>query len=399
MNHLVPKRWLLPHSWRRFYQLIVSVLCALLALLGLTQIFWAQDEPRQATPAATPFALYLPFIANRETPRQIALLDWDSRLTERGAALVEAEVAPGQGYWQLVKARWYDPVEAGGRHHILVDLLDEQGARMINVPVIVTWNTGNATIYSEAKLGEPYATNYAMYALAPAYAAQPDTDAPADRVEGMGLGTIGDPYRAFHTSYGLTWRWTVAASAPTATPTTTLTPMATTTPTQTTTPTVTLPPILTGTPTDSTVISATLTATPTPTPSVEATPTATATATPTATPTAPPLAQASFTGCQPNDAGSRFEGYVYVDQQPANGYRVVFSYEADGPWVTQPATAGNGAPGYYTHIISAGVARAGTWHAWLVNQANQRISTIATFTTDGVGGACNIAAVDFWVTA
>ena len=78
-----------------------------------------------------------------------------------------------------------------------------------------------------------------------------------------------------------------------------------------------------------------------------------------------------------------------------DGYRVVFSYEADGPWVTAPAISGNGQPGFYTHIISVGGARSGNWFAWIVDGDGTRISALAAFTTDGVGGVCNIVTVNF----
>lgn len=78
-----------------------------------------------------------------------------------------------------------------------------------------------------------------------------------------------------------------------------------------------------------------------------------------------------------------------------DGYRIVFSYEADGPWVTAPAVSGNQQPGFYTHIISVGGARSGNWFAWIVDVAGERISALAAFTTDGIGGACNVVTVNF----
>jgi hypothetical protein len=230
-----------------------------------------------------------------------------------------------------------------------------------------------------------------MYSIAPSYRARPNDDAPADAVDGMGLGEIDDPTHGHHTSYGLTWRWTIADGTATPTPTFTLVP--TMPVTMTITPTATLTPTATFTPTATLTMTATSTASATPTPS--ATPTATATATP--TPTDPlyifPIAE--VTGCTPNDHGSRFAGTVRLNGQPADGYRVVFSYEPDGPWVTQPAVSGPNPPGFYTHIISVGVARAGTWFAWIVAVDNQRISAIASFTTDGPGGDCNVVTVNF----
>ncbi len=136
-------------------------------------------------------------------------LDWDDRLDERGAALVPAQVSSGQGYWRLVKAAWYDEIESQGKHHIFVDTLDISGQRQIDVPILIV-NGGSFTITTEAKPGEPYAANFPMFARAPAYSANPDSGAPADHMTGMGLGDLEHPDWNIHTSYGLTWQWTVA---------------------------------------------------------------------------------------------------------------------------------------------------------------------------------------------
>lgn len=139
---------------------------------------------------------------NKALPDRI----WDPRLDERGATLVEATALPGEEYWRLVEARWYNSVEAAGRHHIRMDVLDENGERTAGVPLLVSWADGSYPVVSEEKPGEPYAADYAMYALAPAYNAQPYDGRPADRVEGMGLGELDAPDFAHHTSYGLVWQ-------------------------------------------------------------------------------------------------------------------------------------------------------------------------------------------------
>lgn len=390
---------------------LLSLLLSIIVLLCLHQNFLAQSDNPQEAPTALPYALYLPLVHTKTDRVQAAPIEpaspieWDARLTERGAHLVKAQVAPGVGYWRLIKARWYNEAEAQGRHHIFVDLLDQAGQRLINVPILVRWTDGEARMKTEQKAGEPYAADFAMFTVAPAYAAQPAGDAPTDRVEGMGLGSIEAPFHTIHTSYGLIWQWTVAGTTPSLTPTSTMT----TTVPPTVTPTVTseddLTPVPSATPTllATVPIAATPTPTSTPLPTVSATPTPlpTATATTTRTPTPSPtatglsLAQAVVVGCQPNDRGSRFEGYVYVNGQPADGYRIVFSYEVNGPWVTQPAISGSGKAGFYTHIISVGVPRPGNWYAWLVDQNHQRLSTYAAFTTDGANGACNVVSVNF----
>lgn len=121
------------------------------------------------------------------------------------------KVNNGEGYWRLVKAQWFDRNESQGQHHILVNTLGQDGGRTADAPIQISWRDGYAIIRTEFRLVEDFAANYAMYALAPAYSAQP-IDAPADRVENMGLGEIDEPQLAHHTSYGLTWRWTIAGT-------------------------------------------------------------------------------------------------------------------------------------------------------------------------------------------
>lgn len=402
---LYPKRAWTLHFRRRTSFLLCTLVLSGLYLLDTTQPFFAQSNPGGTIPNGLPHTIFLPVIQlpgelpiaatpepsatpsltvtitptttatvlPTQEPQAESDLDWDARLDQRGAVLVRATVAPGQGYWRLVKAVWYNHVESQGRHHIFIDTLDEQNSRQSGVTVQIAWPGGSAQVQTEAKPGEPFAANYPMYSLAPAYGAFPANGAPADRVEGLGLGEINEPYLAHHTSYGLTWRWSVAA-APTATPTPALTPAATVPPTATPTPTLSTTPMVT----------------PTSTP----TPTATPTPTPTPTGAAVPFV-AEIANCTPDDRGSRFEGQVYQQGQLVDGKRIVFSYEADGPWVTQPAESGRGAPGFYAHIIGAGVARVGDWFAWMVDSSGRRLSTLAAFHTDGPGGRCNVFTINF----
>lgn len=417
----------------RFHRRLLMAAGTLLLLIMATQLvlFAQTDDDPDGSNEPPAYQFYLPLIQGRQVEEMpISTIKWDSRLTERGAFLEPAVVVAGEGYWRLVEARWFDHNESEGRHHILIDSLDANGQRQSGVPIEIRWRDGSATVESEEKVGEPFAANYAMYALAPAYSAQPVDDAPADRVEGMGLGEIKEPHLAFHTSYGLTWRWTIAGEAlvPTVTPsvTVTVTPSVTVTPPLTTTeevtdtppitvtPTVTATPTLLPTPTVTPTLTFTETATatsqPTPTPpqrpvpsataTAPATATATSTSRPTSTPTsvaAPLRFTATLVNCEPYQNGSRFEGHVTIGEKPANGYNITFSYEPDGPKVPQqPAVSGSdGEPGHYAHILGAGVARMGDWFAWMVDSSGQRISTIATFHTDGAANRCNNATVNF----
>lgn len=233
-------------------------------------------------------ALFLPVIQRDGAPIPEQELEWDPRLDQRGAVLIPATVTPGAGYWKLIQAVWFDVEESGGRHHIFVETLDETSQRQTGVPVLIQWPEGTTTITTQAKPGEPYAADFGMFSIAPAYSARPDDGVPADKVDGMGMGNIDEPFLAHHTSYGLTWQWTVAGSAatptPSVTPTATITP--TSTPTVTITPTVTPPITITQTPVAATPTpSATLTPTVMSTPTITPTGTITPTITPTVTPT------------------------------------------------------------------------------------------------------------------
>ena len=105
--------------------------------------------------------------------------------------------------------------------------------------------------------------------------------------------------------------------------------------------------------------------------------------------------------CERQPAGNWFEGTTYVGGQPANGYKVVFSYAADAAPITAPVISGphDGYPGwrtgYYSHIISANGPRAGTWYVWIVDDSGNRISEIGNWTSTGPGEGCNQAVVDF----
>jgi hypothetical protein len=380
---------------RPHHAVLTFILTVLFAVSPTPQPAVAQIDGEPTDPPAD-YQFFLPFVQGESQERLLPPLapQWDSRLTERGAYLEPATVSTGEGYWRLVAARWFDHNESQGRHHILIDLLDADGQRQVGIPVRISWRDGESLVFTEEKRDEAFATNYAMYALAPAYGAAPHDGAPADRVEGMGLGNLTEPHLAHHTSYGLTWQWTIAGATPEPTPTATATPTLIPTAPVTVTPplTVTATPTVTAIATTQ-PITVTPTATPTPTPSLTPTPTATATPTGESVPFTAVVAR-----CAPFSNGSRFAGHVYVNGEPADGYRVTFSYEADGPRVPlQPAISGSsGDPGSYAHILSAGVTRVGDWYAWLVDGDGQRISTFGSFHTDGAANRCNSATIDFY---
>lgn len=366
--------------------LILSALClAALVAHGQAVTPQAPTRPGVETPV---FISFLPVIqvepAPTESPVAACERYWDPRLDQRGATFLPATVTPGEGYWCLVRAVWYNSEESQGRRNIFVDLLDGDGARQVGLPVRISWPDGEHTIITQAKPGEEYAADFPMQSLAPAYRAQPNTGDSADAIDGMGLGEIDAPNHAHHTSYGLVWQWTIAPVEPTPTATVTATLPVTVSPTITSTPVATVTPTAT----------LTVTITPTASPTVTTTPVETVTPTPTVT---LPFARAEVAGCVAGNGGTRFSGMVTVAGQPADGYRVVFRFgEGYGDWATNPVSSGPNPPGFYTHIISAGFASAGAWSTWIVDEAGNPISPFAVFTTDGSGGICNWVTVDFY---
>ncbi|MEZ4861503.1 MAG: SH3 domain-containing protein [Caldilineaceae bacterium] len=129
---------------------------------------------------------------------------------------------------------------------------------------------------------------------------------------------------------------------------------------------------------------------------------------PPAAPTQPPAPTQKYkfnivvvSKCERQPAGNWFEGRTYVNGQPQNGYKVVFSYAPDAPPITSPVVSGphqgyeGWNTGYYSHIINATNPKAATWYVWIVDDSGNRISEIGQWTSTGPGDGCNQAVVDF----
>src|SRR5690606_21601294 len=133
--------------------------------------------------------VYIPMVQvnhaqNRQPPQRV----WDERLDRRFASLHPAVNDDGGPYWKLVRAEWLDERQAQGRHHVFVDVLDAQGQRIVGVPVRFWWADGQDIKRTEAKPGEAYAVDFALYNPAPAYNVAIADGKPSDAVHGLGLG-------------------------------------------------------------------------------------------------------------------------------------------------------------------------------------------------------------------
>lgn len=160
----------------------------------------------RVTTCANACSAFLPLVLNKHMsglpPRE-----WDPRLDDLGVALDAAPIDPGEPHWRLVEARWADPVESAGRHHIFFEVLDENGDRAAGQPVTIEWTGGDLTLIVEPGPPPEWGANFPMYNTLGSYDARVGGGAPSDRVTGMGMGTPEFPDFTIHTSFYLTYRW------------------------------------------------------------------------------------------------------------------------------------------------------------------------------------------------
>lgn len=150
----------------------------------------------------------LPAISSQPISSSRPAREWDARLTQRGVTVSEFAPSPGQSYWALVGARWFDEQEAGGRRHIYVEALDESGKPLANVPFTVTWPGGTATERTKAGRGFE-AGNFPMSPSRNEFAVALE-DGDVVRGIGMGADTPSGFNPGIHTSTLLTYQRKVA---------------------------------------------------------------------------------------------------------------------------------------------------------------------------------------------
>lgn len=97
-----------------------------------------------------------------------------------------------------------------------------------------------------------------------------------------------------------------------------------------------------------------------------------------------------------------FEGKVYMNNQPANGYKIVFkSYLVPGDQpATAPAISGphegytDWPNGYYAHIVNDHFTKKHL-EIWIINDTGAAISNRVHWDSDGTEGPCNMAIINF----
>jgi CRP-like cAMP-binding protein len=162
--------------------------------------------PVPPTPAPKPKAAAAAKPPAAPAPKPQPPRDLDPRLPALNVTVVEAAgLQPGQSYWRLVRARWEDKKEAAGDHTVYIDVLDENGVRLIGQPIQFEWQSGSLTVYTENKVGSDWTANFPMYnALGSYNGFVPGL--PSDKIIGLGLGTIEAPGTTIHTNFKLTFQ-------------------------------------------------------------------------------------------------------------------------------------------------------------------------------------------------
>jgi CRP-like cAMP-binding protein len=164
------------------------------------------DTP--APPAAAAMSFNPPKPPPTATPglKQLPPRDLDSRLSSLNVQIVEAPgVQAGQHFWRLIRARWQNKEEAGNDHTIYIEVLDENGNRMVGQSVEVRWQDGSLTLVTEDKPQNEYPANFPMYNTLGSYAVKM-AGLPSDTIVGLGMGTAEAPDFTIHTNFFLTFQ-------------------------------------------------------------------------------------------------------------------------------------------------------------------------------------------------
>jgi hypothetical protein len=164
------------------------------------------DTPQPAGVASKPLNTPKPAATPTPVARQLPPRELDSRLSSLNVQIIDAKnVQPGQWYWRLVKVRWQSKEESGNDHTIYIELLDENGGRVVGQPIEVRWQDGSLTLVTEDKPPNEYPANFPMYNTLGSYSVNA-ASLPSDTAVGLGMGTADQPNFTIHTNFFLTFK-------------------------------------------------------------------------------------------------------------------------------------------------------------------------------------------------
>ena len=164
------------------------------------------DTPQAAAAAAKPLSQPKPTSTPTPAARQLPPRDLDPRLASLNVQIVDAKnVQSGQWHWRLIRVRWQNQEESGNDHTIYIEVLDENGGRIVGQPVEVRWQDGSLTVVTEDKPPNEYSANFPMYNTLGSYVVAV-AGLPSDTIVGLGMGTADQPDFTIHTNFFLTFK-------------------------------------------------------------------------------------------------------------------------------------------------------------------------------------------------
>lgn len=112
--------------------------------------------------------------------------------------------------------------------------------------------------------------------------------------------------------------------------------------------------------------------------------------------------QAIWQRCDPNQYMTSVQGTTYQGALPTSGYKVVVSFDPEGPILVTVQSGPHGghedwSDGYYQFILNSSGPFEGVWFLWIVDRDGNRISESIPVHTDAnfSVGMCQQAVVDF----
>ncbi len=140
--------------------------------------------------------------------------EWDERVGAGGLSLLQgigvrdATVSSGQSYWRLIRMKFENAgQESGDNHNIYVTLLDEEGKRVDDKSVELSWDQSGALevlryspFEKQKPKGDYCECNYVFDMYGAAYRVRVDDALPSDQVSGMILPM------SRHVNYRLTFQ-------------------------------------------------------------------------------------------------------------------------------------------------------------------------------------------------
>jgi len=135
-------------------------------------------------------------------------ISWDGRLDAMGVHIAGVDVPAGQPYWRIVEVKWGNKAESQGKHHIYVEVLDENGGRLSGQSVVIWWPGGQENMKTEDKPAPEYACNFPMYTTLGTYNIRVD-GLPSESLLGAGLGTPELPAWTIHTTFWIKFQRTI----------------------------------------------------------------------------------------------------------------------------------------------------------------------------------------------